>query len=46
MSEFRTLLWQLKWWWIVPMGAIALVFVVLVLLSDTTGDAPFVYQLF
>lgn len=50
MSEpqpsWTTLVWQLKWWWMLPMGLIGLMFVALVLLSDTSGDAPFVYSLF
>ena len=46
MSELRALLWQLKWWWMIPMGLVVVLFVVLVLFSDTTGDAPFIYQLF
>jgi uncharacterized membrane protein HdeD (DUF308 family) len=46
MNELRALVWQMKWWWMIPMGIIAMLFVLLVLFADTTGDAPFIYQLF
>ena len=39
-------IWDLKIWWMLPMGLIAILFVLLVLFSDATGDAPFIYQLF
>jgi hypothetical protein len=45
-TSWTTLVWQLKWWWMLPMGFIGVLFVALVLLSDTSGDAPFVYSLF
>jgi hypothetical protein len=38
--------WDLKMWWMVPMGVMAVLFVLLVLFSDITGDAPFIYTLF
>lgn len=44
-SLWRTI-WDLRIWWMVPMGLIAVLFVLLVLFSDATGDAPFIYQLF
>jgi hypothetical protein len=42
---WRTI-WDLKMWWMIPMGLFAVLFVLLVLFSDVTGDAPFIYQLF
>lgn len=39
-------IWRLKWWWMLPMGFIAVLFALLVLFSDASGDAPFIYQLF
>ena len=39
-------IWDLKMWWMIPMGLIAVLFVLLVLFSNATGDAPFIYQLF
>jgi hypothetical protein len=30
----------------VPMGVIAVLFVLLVLFSDMTGDSPFIYTIF
>jgi hypothetical protein len=45
-QSFTALVWQMKWWWMVPLGVIATLFALLVVFSDTTGDAPFVYTLF
>ena len=45
-DSFTTLLWQMKWWWLVPLGVIATLFALLVVFYDATGDAPFVYTLF
>ena len=44
-SVWRTL-WELKMWWMIPMGLIALLFIVLVVFSDATGDSPFIYTIF
>ena len=33
-------------WWIVPMVLMGAIFVYLIITSDATGDAPFVYTLF
>lgn len=41
-----SVLWECKWWWIVPMLLMALMFGILLLSSDVTGDAPFIYTLF
>ena len=50
MTEGRqglmALAWRMKWWWMVPLGVIATLFVLLVVFFDSTGDAPFFYSLF
>ena len=50
MSQSSSSLWQtiwdLKMWWMIPMGVFAVLFVLLVLFSDITGDAPFIYTIF
>jgi hypothetical protein len=40
------MIWDLKLWWMLPMGAIVVLFIVLVLFSDVTADAPFIYTIF
>ena len=40
------LLCEYKWWWIVPLVVMVLLFGALVVLVDITGDSPFIYQLF
>jgi hypothetical protein len=42
---WRTI-WDLRIWWMVPLGVFAVLFVLLVLSADLTGDAPFIYTLF
>jgi hypothetical protein len=50
MSERNTgwlaTLWEYKLWWMIPMALIVLAFVALLVLADSTGDAPFIYTLF
>jgi Family of unknown function (DUF5989) len=41
-----SLMWQLRLWWMVPAGLMAVLFVLLLLFADATGDAPFIYTLF
>jgi uncharacterized membrane protein HdeD (DUF308 family) len=45
-QSWAALAWQMKWWWMIPMGIIAVLFALLVLFADATGDAPFIYQIF
>ena len=45
-QSWASLAWQMKWWWMIPMGIIAILFALLVLFADATGDAPFIYQIF
>ena len=39
-----TFLWANKWWWIVPMALVLVVFVVFVVLTDTGTAYPFIYN--
>ena len=41
-----SLVWQLKIWWMVPMGVMMVLFVLLLIFADATGDSPFIYTLF
>lgn len=41
-----SLVWQLKIWWMVPMGLMMVLFVLLLFFADATGDSPFIYTLF
>jgi len=45
-NSLAALMWRMKWWWMVPMGVIAVLFVLLVLFSNASGDSPFTYALF
>lgn len=45
-GDLGRLLWEFKLWWMVPLASMALLFCLLLLLSDATGDAPFIYTLF
>ena len=46
LKEIAGFLWENKWWWIAPMVLMGLMFAFLLLSSDLTGDAPFIYTLF
>jgi len=39
-------LWAYKWWWIVPLVMMLVLFGWMVMSQDITGDAPFQYTLF
>ena len=41
-----SLIWQLKLWWMVPMGLMVVMFILLLIFADASGDSPFIYQLF
>ena len=45
-STFWRTVWDLKLWWMIPMGIMAVLFILVVVFSDATGDAPFIYTLF
>ena len=46
MKAFFKILWECKWWWIVPMVIMGALFGFLLFASNQTGDAPFIYTLF
>jgi hypothetical protein len=51
MAESRgpslgSLLWQLKMWWMVPIGLMVVLFGLLLVFADASGDSPFIYTLF
>jgi len=39
-------LWDCKYWWLVPMLVMGALFILLLMSSSETGDAPFIYHLF
>lgn len=41
-----SLIWQLKMWWMVPIGLMVMLFALLLIFADASGDSPFIYQLF
>jgi hypothetical protein len=45
-SSFWRTLWDLKMWWMIPMVLMGVLFILLVVFSDATGEAPFIYTLF
>jgi len=38
-------LWTYKWWWLVPLLVMGAFFLFLLLTSDLTGGAPFIYEI-
>ena len=44
--SFGSLIWQLKVWWMVPIGLMVVMFALLLIFADASGDSPFIYQLF
>ncbi len=45
ISSLRRILWDLKWWWIIPLALLALLCIILVITINITGGSPFVYEL-
>jgi uncharacterized membrane protein len=45
-NEVLQSFWQSKWWWLTPMIFILLLAGVLVILSQSSAIAPFIYTLF
>ena len=41
-----SLIWQLKMWWMVPVSIMLVLFVLLLVFADASGDSPFIYMLF
>jgi hypothetical protein len=44
--SFGSLIWQLRLWWMVPVGLMVVFFGLLLVFADATGDSPFIYTLF
>jgi Family of unknown function (DUF5989) len=45
-GELLQSFWQSKWWWLTPMIFILVLASVLVILSQSSAIAPFIYTLF
>ena len=41
-----SLIWQLKVWWMIPIALMVVMFTLLLIFADASGDSPFIYQLF
>ena len=46
MGELLQFFWQNKWWWLTPMIFILLFAGILIVFSQTSAIAPFIYTLF
>ena len=46
IGEFMKFLWSRKWWWLIPMFVVLLLFGVLVLVGSNPAVAPFIYPIF
>jgi hypothetical protein len=46
MAEVLEFLWQRKLWWLIPMILLLFILVPLILLSQNSAIAPFIYTLF
>ena len=46
IGELMQFLWMRKLYWLIPMMVLLGVIVILIILSSTTGAAPFIYTLF
>lgn len=44
--SLSSLIWQLKVWWMVPIGLMVTLFALLLVFADASADSPFIYQLF
>ncbi|GIK63422.1 MAG: hypothetical protein BroJett018_12160 [Chloroflexota bacterium] len=45
LSEMLRFLWRRKLYWLIPMVVTLLLFAVLIVLSSSSGAAPFIYSL-
>lgn len=45
-SSLSRYLWEIRWWWITPLAVLVVLYLAVVLASDVTGIAPFLYTLF
>lgn len=46
MNNLFKLLWTYKWWWLAPITLMAIVFALLLYLTNATDDSPFIYTVF
>ena len=46
MSELLAFLWQCKLWWLLPIVVVLLLLGVLMILTQSSSIAPFIYTLF
>ena len=46
MGELLSFFWERKLWWMIPMIAVLLLFGLLIVFTQGTAVAPFVYTLF
>jgi hypothetical protein len=46
VGELFVFLWQRKLWWLIPMILVIVVFAILLVFSQATPLAPFIYTLF
>lgn len=46
VGELLGFLWQRKFWWLIPMVVILLIFGLLLIFASASGIGPFIYTLF
>jgi uncharacterized membrane protein len=46
MGELLSFFWERKLWWMIPMVLVLLMFGVLIVFTQGTAVAPFIYTLF
>lgn len=46
LGEFLQFLWDRKFWWLIPMVVVLLLFGFLLVFANASGIAPFIYTLF
>ena len=46
LAEFVEFLWERKLWWMIPMMAVLVLFGALLVLTQSSAIAPFIYTLF
>ncbi len=46
MGELLNFLWRRKYWWLVPMISVLLIFGLLMIFMQSSALAPFIYPLF
>lgn len=46
VSELMAFLWERKLWWLIPMVIVLIVFGLLLIFTQSSAVAPFIYTLF